>query len=209
MLDIEKLSIKRKIQTSRDINNIIEDMICGWDGWPLELYFAIKSRLLNGYVLEEMAYAKIVALSKSKTLYDARGYFGMNALHHLFTQAIPDPKIEIKICENVEKEYYSRIPTYLRESLKVLAQHGSVVTLNYLEPIAFDNAAELQVTKIKQNLFSEIDFSAPENQDYLMQFESISTSLKSEIFSELFAAIEAIKKRNRKPEERFVEWSTI
>ena len=175
----------------------------------MELYFAIKSRLMTGYILDEMAYAKIVALSKSKTLYDARGFFGMNALHHLFAQAIPDPKIEVKICENIEKEYYSPIPTHLRDSLKVLAQHGSVVALNYLEPIAFDNAADLQVTKIKQSLFSEIDFSAPENQDYLMQFESISTSLKTEIFSELFAAIEAIKKRNRKPEERFVEWSTI
>jgi len=209
MLDIEIRSLKRKIRKTNDLLPQIDSMLENWDEWPLGLYFAIKNRLLNGYIVDDTTYAKIVCCSRSKTLYEARGFFSMNSLHRLLKAGIPDHSIEERISENVELEFYASYSTHLNESLSSLASYGSLEALEILEIIAYDNAPAHQVVKLKQGLWTETDCLAPNNQDYTIQFEAISTSLKIKYYSNLLEAIRKIKARNSHPRDMFMPWRTI
>jgi hypothetical protein len=209
MNQLEIKSVKRKIAQSNDLAEIIDEMLSRWSEWPLELYFAIKHKLISGHIVDELTFARIVVVTGSKTLYESRRAHGIPSLHLLLSSRIPDESIEIRICENIEKEFYSRIPTHLRESLRLIGEFGSIQTLDYLEPLAYDNLVDHQVTKLKGNLFRELDFAVLDNQDFLVQFESISTSLKLEIYRELVEAIRNVKKRSEEFKAGYLEWSTI
>jgi hypothetical protein len=209
MLDIEIRSLKRKIRKTKDILPLIKLMLKDWDKWPLSLYFEIKNRLLNGYVLDDTTYAEIVCCSRSRTLYEARGFYSMSSLHRLLEVGIPDDSIEERICENIEQEFNARYSTNLNQSLSSLASYGSLEALEILEIIAYDNAPAHQVVKLKQGLWTETDCLAPNNQDYTIQFEAISTSLKIKYYSNLLEAIRKIKARNFHPRDMFRPWRTI
>lgn len=209
MNTLEHKSLKRRIKKVNNLYEVIDQMIVDWENWPLDLYFDIKKKLIDGYLVEESQFAKIVALSKSKTLYESRTFHHIPSLHLLFEAGIADRVIEMKICENVESEYASGLPTYLRDSLKILRDFGSKLSLDILEAIAFDHGPADQIAKLKNNLFAEADFLNHENQDYLLEFEKISTSLRVEVYRLLIDGIKRIKMRNSEPEERFAPWSTI
>ena len=207
--EIEIRSLKRKIQLTNNLSPYVDLMLENWKQWPLELYFALKKRLLEGYVLEEGAYANIVCKSRSKTLYESRSFHGFNSLYSFLEAGIPDESIELKICENVESEFYAKYSTHLHESFESLASYGSTRALETLEIIAYDNAPAHQVAKIKHNLFSDVDFTLPQNQDYTIQFEQISASLKVKNYNTLVETISKIRERGMCPADRFVDWSTI
>ena len=194
---------------TNNLSPYVDLMLKNWEQWPLELYFAIKNRLLGGYVLEEGAYAQIVCISRSKTLYEARSFHGFNSLYSLLEAGIPDESIELKICENVESEFYAKYSTHLHDSFKTLASYGSTGALTTLEIIAYDNAPAHEVAKIENNLFNDVDFTLPQNQNFKIQFEQISASLKVEYYNTLVETITKIKGRGLRPEDRFVNWSTI
>jgi hypothetical protein len=209
MLDIEISSLNRKIQKTKNLSPFVELMLENWERWPLELYFSLKNRLLDGYILEEGAYAKIVCVTRSKTLYEARTFHGFSSLYSLLEAGIPDESVELKICENVESEFYAKYSTHLHGSFETLALYGSTGALEILEILAYDNAPAHQVAKIKNNLFNDVDFTLPQNQDYTIQFEQISASLKVTYYTTLIETISKIKERGLHPEDRFVDWSTI
>ena len=210
MLDIEIRSLKRKIQTAKNLLPIIETMLKHWHEWPVELYFEIKNRLLNGHVIAEPTYSKIVCASRSRTLYEARGYcYSMSSLHGLLEAGIPDRAIERQICKNVEKEFYASYSTYLSESLSSLASYGSVESLEVLEVIAYDSAPAHQVSKLKQSILIDVEAWATGDEDYWIHFEQLSAGLRVKYYNKLRDTIQKIKTRNAQLGDNFAPWSTI
>ena len=209
MLEVEQKSMKRRIKKSRDLRPLVEEMVEKWDSWPRELYFDIKHRILRGCHIDEMLFAKVTILSRSRTLYQSRTFHGIYTLHELFAAAIPDRNIELRICENVENEYQSEVSTSLRSSLRLLAEFGSVKTLDILEPLAFDNMPVHQVATIRNDMLNTSESAPEEVADLALQFDRISTSLKVKTYKELSRAVALIKRRNAEPDYRFIAWSTI
>ena len=209
---MEESWLRLTINTSRSIEELddISRRICGnWGSWPLSLFFDLKHRILKGQYISEECLVDLIILSRSKTLYFSKDYFSIDSQIKLMKSGLPDINLERKIAQNaadnLRKRYYGSIEI----SLKALRDFGTKASLSILEVAEFDMRSNIQVEKIKCELFGTPNIEKLHFDGLDVYSKKLTSSLNVRLGDLLKEAIVAIKERDQNFEFATLNWSTL
>ena len=209
---IETNAIRYKISkaSSHELVEITRKLIQQWEECPVEIFYDIKHKVLQGYQIPEELHADLVVLSRSFTLYQSRTYSAPSWIR--FLQAgIPDKLIELNLAEVAMNELINRSTRYglIKDSLMTLRHFGSTACLRFLEIAQYEIYSVNKVDKLTVSLFSDESNQVKMSDDPDSWYRRKAASINVKLVELLDKTIDVIRTRDGDYDAMWSDWSTL